>query len=73
MVVKLIPKSHKAKNRVRELGDRWVVVKSGVLKNGVMVDIPEENDSFFIHPEGDDRNVRWMKKVGDRDFDWEEV
>lgn len=70
--IKLTPITHKAKNRIREARtDVFCVVKEGILQGTIMVDIPEENDSMFIHADGDVNNVRWIKKLGDKDFKWE--
>jgi len=72
-VIKLIPRSHKAKNRIRENGDLWIVIRQGKKVGEVMEDMGADNDSFFIAPWKNRQNVRWIKKINDPDFNWQDV
>lgn len=72
-LIKLTPKTHKGKNRVKENGDMWEVVREGIILNHVMVDIPGDNDMMLIRSTTNPAIMRWMNLENDRDFDWSEI
>lgn len=41
--------------------------------NNVIVDLPEDNDRFLIHPLNDEKYMRWLMKENDPDFEWADV
>lgn len=69
-LIKLTAKSHKGKNRIRENGEIWVVIREGILLNNVMVSIPGDNNMLLIHPLDNELNLRWIRIENDRDFEW---
>jgi hypothetical protein len=60
--------SQKGKNRVREHGDRWVVLAE---TDHVLFSPGEPGPWMFVAPVGkgqDDKASRWVRSVGDGDF-----
>jgi len=58
--VRLVPKSLKGKNRVREAGtDRWDVLQEGKFQGA---------PALLIQPPGKPNMLRWVLIIGDRDF-----
>lgn len=60
--------SQKGKNRVREHGDRWVVLAE---TNRVLFAPGKEGPWLFVAPQGkgqDDKASRWVRVDGDADF-----
>lgn len=59
--VKLVPKSLKGKNRIREAGtDRWDVLQEGKFQGA---------PALLVQPPGKSNMLRWVLIVGDRDFE----
>ena len=56
--------SQKGKNRVRELGNEWKVIK--VSQNVLFSQ--EKCDWVLVAPSFDSPKFRWVKKFGDDDF-----
>ena len=71
--MKLIPKTRKGKNKIREAGtDEWTI-----LRNEPDVPCLGGVSGLFIAPRVDDeemaqRKARWIKKFHDPDFDIQE-
>jgi hypothetical protein len=60
--------SQKGKNRVREHGERWVVLAE---TNRVLFAPDKEGPWLFVAPPGkgqDDKASRWVRVSGDADF-----
>jgi len=60
--------SQKGKNRVREHGDRWIVLAE---TNRVLFAPDKEGPWLFVAPMGkgqDDKASRWVRVNGDADF-----
>lgn len=58
MIVRLIPKTHKAKQRVKKHGDTGVVIS---------------RCSWVMLVEAGDSTSRWVNVRDDQDFDWVEM
>jgi hypothetical protein len=59
--VRLVPKSLKGKNRIREAKtDRWDVVREGAFQGA---------PALLVQPPGNPNMLRWVLVVGDRDFE----
>jgi len=59
--VKLIPKSLKGKNRIREAGtDLWDVLQEGKFQGA---------PALLVQPPGKSNMLRWVLIVNDRDFE----
>ncbi len=59
--VRLVPRSLKGKNRIREAGtDRWTVASEGKFQGA---------PALLVHPPGNRDKMRWVLLVDDRDFD----
>lgn len=59
-MITLKGKTLKGKNRIREHGNRWVVVTPAD---------PFHKDKILIHPEGNSLELRWIHPVNDKDFE----
>lgn len=62
--IKLRGKTQKAKNRVKELGEDWVVAFS---QTRVM--FSAEENWYLIYPISNPDKVRWIKQVNDQNFE----
>ena len=67
--LKLTGKTQKGKNRIREQGDRWIVLAE---TDKVLFAPYVAGPWIFISPEGKDQTdnaARWIRAVDDLDFD----
>lgn len=59
--IRLVPKSLKGKNRIREAKtDRWQVVSEGKFRGA---------PALLVQPPGNPNMLRWVLIVNDRDFE----
>jgi hypothetical protein len=80
MVIRLTAKTHKAKNRIRERGDKWVVLTvtgqpdpNATAPGGGAFDPIRPMYLITPVPERNKRTryMRWLLQNDDPDFDWE--
>lgn len=67
--VKLTGKTKHGKNRVREQGQDWVVVK--VAKNKLLSDSWEKDFALLMQPDNQSEDWRWVAVQDDKNFDIE--
>lgn len=67
--VKLTGKTKHGKNRVREQGQDWVVVK--VAKNKLLSDSWEKDFALLMQPDNQSEDWRWVAVQDDKNFDVE--
>lgn len=63
-IIKLRGKTQKGKNRIRELGEEWVIV---LLRNRVL--FSNELNWMLIQPVLNPEKSRWIKQQNDNDFE----
>ena len=66
MLVRLIPKTNKAKQRVKQWGDVGAVVSRCRW-------VQFSTQEHWMQVEAGDQTSRWINLKNDVDFDWEEV
>ena len=67
--MRLTGKTQKGKNRIREHGDLWVLLKT---RDSVLFDT-KPGQWFLIAPCNNGSASRWIHSINDRDFEIEEM